>query len=128
MCRNMNFFVTLQRPRQQIILTMRRYLRSARGSYLLKDVSQLQHSHWYQKIQHIIEDCTFSIYIYKLYLIILFVYINEWFFLLLQFVIKSKDDVIKYADSSKILQNSKFWPSIPAKLDGKFSKLNGKFS
>ena len=94
----------------------------------LKDVSQLQHSHWYQKIQHIIEDCTFSIYIYKLYLIILFVYINEWFFLLLQFVIKSKDDVIKYADSSKILQNSKFWPSIPAKLDGKFSKLNGKFS
>ena len=31
----MNFFVTLQRPRQQIILTMRRYLRSARGSYLL---------------------------------------------------------------------------------------------
>ena len=57
-----------------------------------------------------------------------FVYINEWFFLLLQFVIKSKDDVIKYADSSKILQNGKFWPSIPAKLDGKFSKLNGKFS
>ena len=32
----MNFIVTLQRPRPQIILTMRRYLRSARGSYLLK--------------------------------------------------------------------------------------------
>ena len=31
----MNFFVTLQRPRQQIILMMRRYLRSASGSYLL---------------------------------------------------------------------------------------------
>ena len=106
---------------QNKVITMKTVLR-------IKVDHQLQHSIWYQKIQYVIKDHTFSIYIKKLYLIILFVYINEWFFLLLQFVIKSKDDVIKYADSSKILQNSKFWPSIPAKLDGKFSKLNGKFS
>ena len=65
-----DFELFLEHARSGIHFTDHNTLRQL----LLKDVSQLQYSRRYHKIQYVINDYMFSIYIYKLYLIITFVF------------------------------------------------------